>query len=61
MIAAFRSMGVPALIGDFLLTRGQIEAGTRKKLAVLHSRLAIGWTGHLISAQQAIAQLKNFF
>lgn len=58
MVAAFRSMGVPCLIGDFLLTRSDgAEVGARKKVSVLFPNLAIGWSGVLITAQAALRGL----
>ena len=50
LIAAFRSNGIPALVGDLLVTAGAIH-GSRKKLLVVADNLAIAWTGHLIAAQ----------
>lgn len=54
LIAAFRSYGVPALIGDLLISDGS----RRKKVQIIADRLAIAWTGHLVAAQAVVKALQ---
>jgi len=57
MIAAFSSLGMPALIGDFLVTRNGVDDGTIKKIVILHERLALGHAGQLISIKSVMRAL----
>ncbi|WP_431104573.1 hypothetical protein [Roseateles noduli] len=60
MIAAFRSIGMPALIGDLLVTQHGNDVGTMKKIVILHPKLAVGYSGKLISIQPAMRALRNW-
>lgn len=50
LIAAYEPFGVPVLIGDFLITGGQLSS-TRKKIYKVSSNFVIGWTGNVIDAR----------
>lgn len=60
MIAAFRSIGMPALIGDLLVTRRGVDDGTIKKIAILHERLALGHAGQLISIKPVMSAISEW-
>lgn len=58
LVAAFRAFGIPALVGDLLITTIGGKESQRKKLHILSDRLAIAWTGHLIAAEMVVETLQ---
>jgi len=65
LIAAYREHGVPVLLGDFLLTISNVaglqQAGSRKKVHLLHGNLAVGWTGRQFVAEDVLTRLHERF
>jgi hypothetical protein len=59
LVAAFRSYGVPALIGDLLITTPGGSESRRKKVRIIADRFAIAWTGHLIAAHTVVEALQT--
>lgn len=59
VIGAFRSHGVPALLGDFLITAGGAAVGTKRKLTRLRGTCVVGWSGGLLTADRAVAHLND--
>jgi len=60
LIAAYRNKGIPVLIGDMALTKGDIRS-LRKKVYVVSDNFTVGWTGYMIVAKKVIAALKDAF
>lgn len=60
LIAAYRNKGIPVLIGDMALTKGDIRS-LRKKVYVVSDNFVVGWTGYMIVAKRVIADLKKAF
>jgi hypothetical protein len=58
LVAAYRSFGVPTIIGDTMITRGAACAA-RKKVVLIAENLAVAWTGHLIAAGVVIERLQR--
>lgn len=56
LIAAFRTSNVPALVGDLLVTR-RSDLRHHKKLTIVASNLAVGWTGDLEAAKEVLRVL----
>jgi hypothetical protein len=52
--------GVPVLLGDALIT-GAGRQGARRKLHLMSSNFAVGWTGHLIAARMVVEELAREF
>jgi hypothetical protein len=59
LVAAFRVIGAPALLGDLLITSPGGHESTRKKIVKLADNLVVGWTGHLVAAQLVISTLQH--
>lgn len=45
LIAAYRHKGIPVLIGDMALSKGELRS-LRKKVYVINNNFAVGWTGY---------------
>jgi hypothetical protein len=60
LVAAFKDAGIPVLIGDMALTKGEIRS-LRKKVYIISPNLAVGWAGHSIVAKIVITALRNNF
>jgi hypothetical protein len=62
LVAAFKNRGVPLLLGDFLLTdKHRRASGLRKKIHLLSSNLAVGWTGAFVTAKTVLTDLHQEF
>lgn len=60
LVAAFKFVESPVLVGDFQLTYSDgSSAGTRKKICILSDNLALGWTGSLAFAEVALEFLSR--
>jgi hypothetical protein len=60
LIAAYRPLGVPVLVGDFLVTvRGGGFEWSGKKLQVLTPNCAVAWTGRMAMASDVLHTLHN--
>lgn len=57
LVAALRSFGAPALVGDMLLTSHGRQSGARSKLVKVADNVAVAWTGHLLAAEQVVRVL----
>jgi hypothetical protein len=57
LVAAYRTFGVPVLVGDFLITANQKRVGLKKKGHLLQPNLAVGWTGQEIAAHSVFTYL----
>lgn len=61
LLASFRAFEIPILVGDMLITRNGItppqRIGAKKKIHILSSNCAIGWTGFLDSAEIVFQKL----
>lgn len=60
LIAAYRPVGIPVLLGDFLITGGGQES-SRKKIYKVGSNFVIGWTGKLFLAAPILKALFEAF
>jgi hypothetical protein len=60
LIAAYRNSGIPVLIGDMALMKGEIRS-LRKKVYIISPNFAVAWTGHRVVAKTIITALKNTF
>lgn len=58
-IAAFKSGQFPILVGDLLITNGQSQGSSRKKIMRLTENIALGWTGHEIAASVVVGYLQE--
>jgi hypothetical protein len=62
LIAAYKSEGVPILLGDFLITTDGSDVEThRKKIHKISSNFAVGWTGSLFTATRFYRDLYSAF
>ena len=62
LVAAYRTLGVPVLLGDFLITAASRKrVGLKKKVHRLQPNLVVGWTGHQIAAQLVLTALHGRF
>lgn len=67
LVAAYRSFGIPMLIGDLLITdatSSHLDASglhdrVEKKLELFGKSLAIGWTGHLFVAKSILRGMRQ--
>jgi hypothetical protein len=60
LIAAYRPFGVPTLIGDFLITvKGGGLEWAGKKIQILTDNCAVGWTGRMLMAKEALESVKS--
>jgi hypothetical protein len=50
LVAAYRELGTPVIVGDFLLSDETPETGLTKKIHRLQPNLAVGWTGSFVAA-----------
>jgi hypothetical protein len=57
LVTAFKSTGVPTMIGDFLISSATSRGRGRKKIARLRPNLAVGWTGRLLQAEMVLDRL----
>jgi hypothetical protein len=58
LVAAYRTLGVPVLLGDFLISDdNRRRVGLKKKVHHLQSNLAVGWTGDEIAAYSLLTYL----
>lgn len=58
LIAAFEAAKTPTLVGDFLVTKNKEAHSVRKKILKLTDNIAVGWTGHLLAAQQILPNIR---
>ena len=62
LIAAYKTEGVPVLLGDFLITRDDSDIEThRKKIHKISSNFVVGWTGSLFTATRFYRDLYSAF
>jgi hypothetical protein len=57
LVAAYKSAGIPILLGDFLISRGAERRRGRKKIARIRENLVVGWTGSLLQAENVLRRL----
>lgn|GEM_PF-3388113 len=55
LVAAYKSTGIPILLGDFLISRGEDRHRGRKKICRIRDNLAVGWTGSLLQTEHVLA------
>ncbi|HYR78270.1 MAG TPA: hypothetical protein VEM96_20840 [Pyrinomonadaceae bacterium] len=60
LLAGFQHQDVPLLLGDFMILAGP-QAYTRKKVHLISSNLAVGWTGHVFLAKPILRDLYRMF
>jgi hypothetical protein len=60
LVAAYKVDGVPLLLGDFLITSGELS-GTRKKIHRISENLVVGWSGDRLAAQPVLKALHDQF
>jgi hypothetical protein len=61
LVAAYRTFGVPVLVGDFLITASRERVGLKKKIHRLRPNLAVGWTGSETAAHLVFTFLHDHF
>ena len=62
LVAAYRTLGVPVLLGDFLTTATtgvNQRRSLKKKVHRLQPNLVVGWTGHEVAAQLVLTALRG--
>src|SRR5690242_2546826 len=59
LIAGFRSVGTPALVGDFRLGYRGDDAGLCKKTLIVADNFELTWTGSLDSAHKVVSILQE--
>jgi hypothetical protein len=57
LIAAFRTLDVPVLVGDFLITDREQPLALRRKLRRINPQLVVAWTGSLFTAEAVLTHL----
>jgi hypothetical protein len=57
LVAAYRSAGVPVLLGDFLISRRDDRGRGKKKISRIRRNLVVGWTGNLLQAENVLGLL----
>jgi hypothetical protein len=57
LVAAYESLGMPILLGDFMISGSEERIRGRKKISRPRKNLVIGWTGNLLQATNCIEQL----
>jgi hypothetical protein len=60
LLAAYRPLGIPVLVGD-ALTTSFISRGLKKKIYYVSPNLVIGWTGFVKSAKVLIPKIFDRF
>jgi hypothetical protein len=60
LIAAYKNSGIPVLIGDMALVKGEMRS-LRKKAYIISLNFAVAWTGYSIVAKTVITDLRNTF
>lgn len=60
LIAAYRPLGVPVLLGDFLITGGE-KFSTSKKIYRISKNFVVGWTGRKYQAATILRRLFEEF
>lgn len=60
LIAAYRHKGIPVLIGDMALSKGELRS-LRKKVYLINNNFAVGWTGYSIVAKEVITALRKAY
>lgn len=61
LVAAYQELGMPVLLGDFLLSASGIASGSRKKICRVSPNLAVGWCGHLVAAELVLNEMRHRF
>ncbi|HYI79251.1 MAG TPA: hypothetical protein VEW67_00125 [Thermoleophilaceae bacterium] len=59
IVAAHRPVGIPVLIGDFLISRGDKRFRGRKKISRVRDNLAVGWAGTFVAATAVLHQMRQ--
>lgn len=57
IVVPLNAFGVPVLIGDLLISRGGLAAGTSKKIQRFGPTVALGWSGRRIEAKAMFSAL----
>src|SRR5438477_1144938 len=60
LVAAYKVDDVPLLLGDFLITSGELS-GTRKKIHFISPNFVVGWSGDLWAARPVLKALHDQF
>src|SRR5690348_4651132 len=61
LIAGFRSLDQPTLVGDFRLSMlgGRLPAGVRKKVLIVAENFALAWCDSLDAANRVVSILQQ--
>ncbi|BDI30939.1 hypothetical protein CCAX7_29900 [Capsulimonas corticalis] len=59
LIAAYRSYGIPVLMGDLLITGGGMSDDYRRKICRFSPHFVVAWTGHLILAEIIFTEIRR--
>ena len=57
LIGGFKANDEPVLVGDFLITSDRKITGLKKKVVMLSDNCVLGWTGHLLVAEEIYKKL----
>jgi len=60
LIAAYRKNGIPVLVGDMALMKGEIRS-LQKKAYIISPNFVVAWAGYSIVAKTIITALRNTF
>jgi len=60
LIAAYRKNGIPVLVGDMALMKGEIRS-LQKKVYIIAPNFVVAWSGYSIVAKTIITALRNTF
>lgn len=60
LIAAYKKNGIPVLIGDMALMKGEMRS-LQKKAYIISPNFVVAWTGYNIVAKTVITDLRNKF
>jgi hypothetical protein len=62
LLAAHRLNNIPVLIGDALCTaKGYQGFHLKKKIYLITTNLAVGWTGYSLTASSVIGEMRSTF